>query len=137
MRLQIPPILLSPLKDVPAQPIGIDSGDILEVLVLIILNAIGPVIVSSLTGFLVSKQTDNTKSIYISTVTGACIGILIALIWWMLVLEGDHLDNFPWPGYLYPIAIWVWPNPVGMLVTAFIARKVIFRILKIRSEFRC
>ena len=131
MNTQTLPVLLSSLESLSAQPIGIDSGDILEVLILIILNAFGPVIVSSLTGFLISKHTDNVKSIYISSVAGASVGILIAFIWWILVLEGGYLDNFPWPEYLYPIAIWIWPNPVSVLVTVLIARKVIFRILKI------
>ena len=182
MNAQILPVLLSSLRNMSAQPIGIDGGDILEVLILIVLNAVGPVIVSGLTGILVAKQTGNLKAIFISTVTGIIpfqfdcamslsirlrtviphesgnpsslapqnmvtsqwigisIGIFIAFAWWMLILEGNYHDNFPWwdplyswSGILYIIVVWVWPNPAGILVTALAVRKIIFPFHKIKG----
>ena len=134
MNIQILPILLSPLGSMPAQPIGIpDASDILEVLVLVILNTVGVVIISGLTGMLVAKQTGNVKIIFMSIFTGICVGILIAFAWWMLIVEGEYLNNFPWSGNLYLVVVWVWPNPIGILITALAIRKIVFRLHDNRS----
>lgn len=128
------PVLLSPLGSMSAQAPGIDISFLLGIVILIPLNVIGPVITSGLAGRFSAKHTGDPKAIFTSTVTGIGIGILIAVVWWMLAVEEFYESIHQWPPILVYLVVIVLPNPIGILITVLIVRKVIVRLLNNRRQ---
>lgn len=117
-----------------AQPIGIDDSAFWGIVILIPLNAIGPVVTSGLAGRFAAKSTGDSKAILTSTLTGIGIGILTASAWWLLAVEESYEAIHRWPPMLVYLVVIVLPNPIGVLITVLAVRKILFRIHKIRGK---
>lgn len=136
MNIQILPILLSPLGSMPAQAPDVSAG-LMFLLILIVVNVIGPVIIMPTAGYFAARSSRDSQAIFISTVTGIAIGVITAFLWWKL-FPGELWPYFPsideWYSTALILIFLFSPNPIGILITVFAVRKILFRIHKIRSQ---
>ena len=137
MNSQILPILLSPLGNVSAQAPGVSSAGLAFLLVLIVVNVIGPFVIMPTVAYIAARSSRDSQTIFISTVTGMAIGTLTVLLWWEL-FHGGRWTYFPsideWYSVVFIPIILTWPNIIAIIITIVVVRKIVCRVLKPKNR---